>query len=59
MTDEQIVAAWAAQCKISAEAVEQLAAHGFTSMDRDDLKRSKLPTDICGSAAAELRNSVF
>ena len=49
MTDEQIVAAWAAQCKISQEAVEKLASDGFTSMeaiqllDREDMKRSKLP----------------
>ena len=49
VTDEQIVAAWAAQCKISQEAVEKLASDGFTSMeaiqllDREDMKRSKLP----------------
>ena len=49
MTDEQIVAAWAAQCKISQEAVEKLASDGFTSMeaiqllDKEDMKRSKLP----------------
>ena len=48
MTDEQIVAAWAAQCKISQEAVEQLESDGFTSMeaiqllDREGMKRSKL-----------------
>ena len=48
MTDDQIVVAWAAQCKISQEAVEKLVSEGFASMeaihllDREDMKRSKL-----------------
>ncbi|MEW8548569.1 MAG: hypothetical protein AB2693_34135 [Candidatus Thiodiazotropha sp.] len=48
MTDEECVNNWAAQNKISAEAIERLFKEGFTSMealklvDSDDLSRTKI-----------------
>ena len=49
MSDEEYMAAWAKDNKISLEAIEKLSQDGFTSMqalklvDKDDLAKAKLP----------------
>lgn len=49
MSDEEYMAAWAKDNKISLEAIEKLSQDGFPSMqalklvDKDDLAKAKLP----------------